>query len=138
MPAYDLYHDHVKQALINDGWTITHDPYLIRVEKRRLYVDLAAENVIAAEKVSRKIAVEIKSFLSKSDVDDLEKAVGQYVLYRSHLRVSEPDRELYLAVPRDPFEELFKKPIGEVLLQDRQFKVLVFAEEKEEILQWIN
>ncbi|MBA4182514.1 MAG: fatty-acid synthase, partial [Acidobacteria bacterium] len=26
MPAKDIYHDTVKNALIKDGWTITHDP----------------------------------------------------------------------------------------------------------------
>jgi len=26
MPALDLYHDTVKNALIKDGWTITDDP----------------------------------------------------------------------------------------------------------------
>ena len=30
MPAKDIYHDNCKQALIKDGWTITHDPYLLR------------------------------------------------------------------------------------------------------------
>jgi hypothetical protein len=25
--ARDLFHDLVKQALINEGWTVTHDPY---------------------------------------------------------------------------------------------------------------
>ena len=27
MPARDMYHNAVKAALINDGWTVTHDPY---------------------------------------------------------------------------------------------------------------
>ncbi len=29
MPAKDIYHDAVKNALIKDGWTITADPYPI-------------------------------------------------------------------------------------------------------------
>jgi hypothetical protein len=29
MPASDLYHDTVKNALTKDGWTITHDPYTL-------------------------------------------------------------------------------------------------------------
>jgi XisH protein len=28
--ARDIYHEHVKEALIKDGWTVTHDPYLFR------------------------------------------------------------------------------------------------------------
>ncbi|WP_419866678.1 element excision factor XisH family protein [Microcystis viridis] len=30
MPALDLYHNAAKQALIKDGWTITHDPFHLR------------------------------------------------------------------------------------------------------------
>lgn len=26
MPALDIYHDHVRDALDRDGWHITHDP----------------------------------------------------------------------------------------------------------------
>ncbi len=61
MPAKDIYHDTVKNALIKDGWTITDDPYRLSIGKRKMYVDLGAEKLIAAEKDSRKIAVEIKS-----------------------------------------------------------------------------
>ena len=67
----DLYHQHVVEALIKDGWTITDDPYYVPIGNRRGYIDLGAEkSVIAAEKQSdndiEKIAVEIKSFISKS------------------------------------------------------------------------
>ncbi|HAX76056.1 MAG TPA: fatty-acid synthase [Cyanobacteria bacterium UBA11372] len=31
MPAKDLYHDTVRTALIKDGWTITDDPFKLRV-----------------------------------------------------------------------------------------------------------
>ncbi len=52
MPAKDLYHDIVKNALIKDGWTITHEPYNLNNElfSRILMIDLGAERLIAAEK----------------------------------------------------------------------------------------
>ncbi len=28
MPARDIYHDTVRNALEKDGWTITHDPVI--------------------------------------------------------------------------------------------------------------
>lgn len=63
-----------------------------------MYVDLGAERVIiAAEKDRQKIAVEIKSFLNRSPVRDLEEAVGQYDIYRTLLTETEPDRMLWLA-----------------------------------------
>jgi hypothetical protein len=61
MPAKDVFHEAVKKALLNEGWTITADPLYIQFGGVDLYVDLAAEKVIAAEKDGRKIAVEIKS-----------------------------------------------------------------------------
>jgi len=39
-------------------------------------VDLGAEQVFAAEKHERKIAVEVKSFIGSSIVADLEQALG--------------------------------------------------------------
>ncbi|NEQ24703.1 MAG: hypothetical protein F6K28_37470 [Microcoleus sp. SIO2G3] len=83
MPARDLYHVNFKNALMRDGWTITHDPLILKLGKKDLYVDLGAMQLLAAKKAERKIAVEIKSFTGRSDVDDLEKALGQYVLYSS-------------------------------------------------------
>ena len=103
-----------------------------------MHIDLGAEGIIAAEKENSKIAVEIKSFIGKSDVDDLEKALGQYVLYGTHLKKSSPDRKLYLAVPSGVYDTLFQEPIGDALVQDGTLCLIVFKEEKEEILQWIN
>ncbi|MEH1912402.1 element excision factor XisH family protein [Nostoc sp.] len=66
--AKDVFHQQVKKALIKDGWIITHDPFTIRIsEAIKLQIDLAAENAIAAERNTEKIAVEIKSFIADSD-----------------------------------------------------------------------
>ena len=79
MPAKDIYHDQVKNSLINDGWEITHDPLRIRLARgKNLFVDLGAERLLAAERGIEKIAVEIKSFTRPSDMKDLEEAVGQW------------------------------------------------------------
>ena len=62
MPQYDLYHDEVKNALSKDGWTITNDPYTLEYKGLRLYADLGAEKLLAAERDQQKIAIEIKFF----------------------------------------------------------------------------
>lgn len=85
MPARDIYHSQVKNALIKDGWRITHDPLKLEIGSKDLFVDLGAHQLIAAESEQRKIAVEIKSFIGRSDVEDLEKALGQFVLYHEIL-----------------------------------------------------
>ena len=71
MSAKDIYHDLVKNALIKEGWVITHDPYYIKYEQDfRMYIDLGAEKVIAAIRDNKKIAIEIKSFLDPSPISD--------------------------------------------------------------------
>ena len=54
--------------IIEEGWNITHDPYQIDIGFTDLYIDLGAERLIAAEKDSEKIAIEIKSFLAASTI----------------------------------------------------------------------
>jgi len=140
MAAKDRYHEHVKNALRKDGWTITHDPYTLKWQarkKRNLMIDLAAEKLLLAEKDARKIAVEIKSFISSSVMEDLYNAIGQFVLYRKALRQKDAERVLYLAVRREAYDELFSDPADNSLLREDGIKLLVFEPETMEIVQWI-
>jgi XisH protein len=98
MPAKDRYHDAIKNALIKDGWTITADPYLIKYEDAELYADLAAEKPIAAERQGKKIVVEIKSFIGRSLMYDFHNALGQYIVYRNLIQLTEPEYKLYLGI----------------------------------------
>jgi XisH protein len=102
-----------------------------------MYVDLGAEQLLAAEKDTRKIAVEVKSFGGLSEMDDLEKAIGQYVVYHDVLHQVEPERGLYLAVNEEIFVNLFEEPIGKLLLNNRRVRLLVFDPQTEVIRQWI-
>ena len=74
--AKDLFHNTVKVALQKDGWHITHDPYQLRSGILDVYIDLAAEEAIAAEKAGRKIAVEVKSFAGSSTISEFHTAHG--------------------------------------------------------------
>ncbi|WP_082650614.1 element excision factor XisH family protein [Mastigocoleus testarum] len=87
MPAKDLYHDTVIASLIKDSWTITDDPLILKIGTRNALVDLGAEKLIAAQRDSIKIAVEVKTFISPSLMSDLEKAWGQFFLYSKLLRI---------------------------------------------------
>ncbi len=137
MPAKDIYHDTVKKALIKDGWVITHDPLILKWGSKDLYIDLGAQQLVAAEKEGRKIAVEVKSFVSPSEVEDLEHALGQFILYHDILKRTEPDRELYLAVREAIFADVFEEPIGQVLLENQRVRLVVFDPQAEVILRWI-
>jgi hypothetical protein len=112
MPARDIYHNHVKHALIKDGWTITHDPFPMKWGRKDTFVDLGAEKILAAEKEGQKIAVEIKSFIGASEMHDLHNAVGQYTRYHDVLERTEPMRVLYLAIREIVFHVSFQKTGG--------------------------
>jgi hypothetical protein len=82
VPARDIYHNAVKAALITDGWSITHDPYRVEFAGKDAYVDLGAEReerdvVVAAQRGTTTIAVEIKTFTGLSVLADLQQAIGQ-------------------------------------------------------------
>jgi hypothetical protein len=64
MPARDILHEIVKAALIKDGWIITHDPFLVAFGICKVYVDLGAERLFAAQKGLEQIVIEVKSFLA--------------------------------------------------------------------------
>jgi len=137
MPAKDIYHDQVRNALEKENWQITKDPLVLKWGMRDLYIDLGAEKLIAAEKTGQKIAVEVKSFVSNSPISDLEKALGQYILYHDILQQLEPNRRLYLAIRQETYSELFQEPVGKILLENQRLCLLVFDSEQEIILKWI-
>ena len=137
MPAKNRYHRQVVRALEKDGWTITHDPLRLRYGARDLFVDLGAGSSLGAEKDEQEIALEIQSFVGPSDIQNLEKAIGQFVLYEDVLGELQPERRLYLAVDEATFTDLFQEPIGELVLTKKRVRLLVFDPFREEVLQWI-
>jgi len=137
MPARDLYHNQLKNALLKDGWTITNDPLRLRWGSKDMYVDLGAERILTAEKDAQKIAVELKTFGGVSEVNDIENTIGQYAVYRSVMKRTEPDRNLYLAVHKEIFTDIFEEPLGRILLKDYRILLIVFDFKTEEIIKWI-
>jgi hypothetical protein len=137
MPARDLLHLAVRRALERDGWEITDDPLRLVVGRRSIYVDLGAEQLLAASRGTLRIAVEVKSFVGSSEVQDLEMALGQFMLYERVLRRDQPDRGLWLAVPSRIWAGLFREALGELLLEDGALRLLVIDTEQEVIERWI-
>lgn len=137
MPARDLYHDSVKNALVKDGWRITHDPLRLTWGKKDMYVDLGAERLMAAQKDNELIAVQVKSFIGASSMADLEGAIGQYILYFDVLQEREPNRTLYVAVRQKAYEEVFEDSLGQLLLAKKRLRLVVFDDETDTILLWI-
>ena len=138
MPQHDLHHDAVKNALVKDGWTVTHDPFTIKLDDLKLYVDLAAEKSVTVTNPLQKVAIEIKVFGGLSFITEFEKAVGQYQIYRQFLEELFPERILYLAVALSAFEESFQLPSIQAIVRKQEIRLLVFNAETEEVLQWIK
>ena len=139
MPAKDTYHNAVKNALIKDGWTITADPYPLEYEDVELYPDLAVEKLISENQKQRKIIVEIKSFISPSLIKDFQNALGQYILYRDLIQLSQDEyQEIYLAIKDEIYETFFQRKSIKAVVKLNQLALVIINTEKEEIVQWIN
>jgi len=138
MPRHDAYHNAVRRALINDGWTVTDDPFVIEYEDVQLKADLGAEKTFAAEKGERKIVVEIKVFGGLSFFNDLHKATGQYCNYRALLQETNPEREIWLAVSNWIYEAYFQRLSTRKIIEAQQIGLLVFDADLEEVVQWIR
>jgi hypothetical protein len=137
--AKDLFHNNVKTALQKDGWNITHDPYRLRYGVADIYIDLAAEEAIAAEKAGRKIAVEVKSFAGGSNVSEFHTALGQFLNYRVALEISEePDRILYLAVPQDTYQIFLRFEPAKTVIERYEIRLITYDPNNEVIDKWIE
>jgi hypothetical protein len=138
MPAKDIYHNAVRFALVKDGWEILTEDYTLEYGGDRLYVDIAAEKSIAAEKQGQKILVEVKSFLGRSFINDLEQAVGQYVVYRDVLVETALDFELYLAITQGTYKSYFQRQLAQMIINRNQVKLLIVDAKNEVIVEWID
>jgi|SRR5579871_184199 len=139
MPAKDLYHDAFVRSLQKEGWTITHDPLVLKVDETDLFLDLGAEKFVTAERGNERIAVEVKSFVNRSGTQELERSVGQFIVYSDalHLSVQHADRILYVAIRTSTYLALFETGPGKMLLNNHRLRLIVFDAEQEEIRQWI-
>ncbi|MBG1269965.1 XisH family protein [Nostoc sp. WHI] len=121
MSARDTFHQLVRTALENEGWVITHDPYHIDLGFVDFYIDLGAEQLLAATKGDQKIAVEIKTFLAASTISEFHTAIGQFINYRIALEDDDLERRLYLAVPLDVYKRfLALHKYGMIFLTQRR------------------
>lgn len=87
---------------------------------------------------SQKILVEVKSFLGRSFIHDLEQAVGQYIVYRDILLETESYFELYLAITQGIYKSYFQRQLTQMIINRNQVKLLIVDAESEVIVQWID
>jgi len=137
MAAKDRFHAAVRLALEKEQWDITDDPLRLEVGGTKLEIDLGAEQLLAAERGTEKIAVEIKTFLSDSPLTDYHAALGQFLNYRLALEIIDPTRILYLAVPVGAYEAFFRREFTQTSLERYQITLIIYDPFQEVIVQWI-
>lgn len=133
----DRFHDVVRIALEKEGWQITADPYEINVDDVDFEIDLAAEQLLAAELEGRKIAVEVKSFISPSNVSEFHTALGQFLNYRDALDSLDPDRQLYLAIREPIYESFFQRRFIATAVKRYQLQLVIYDVQQEVITRWL-
>ena len=138
MPAKDTFHDNVVNALIKDGWLITHDPFYIKTGRIEVYVDLGAEKLIGAEKNGSKIAVEIKSFVNPSFITAFYEALGKFLSYEEMIKQKDPNRILFIAVPNFVFDIDFNEPIIQTIIKQNNIRIIIFNPQNDTIVKWIK
>lgn len=135
--AKDRFHTVVRNALEKEQWQITADPYEVSIDDIDFEIDLAAEQLLAAQRDSQKIAVEVKSFISPSNVSDFHTALGQFLNYRDALAKMEPDRLLYLAVRSPIYESFFQRRFISAAVDRYQMRLIVYDVKQEAIVRWL-
>ena len=135
MAQLDKIHEAVKNALIKDGWTITAENFQLRYKELKLYGDMEAQKILA-EKGSRKIVVEVKSFLGVSIISEFQKALGQYLIYEGVLSKIKPETKIYLAFSETAYNKFFVGEGIRFILEREALSYFVVDSKNEVIKRW--
>lgn len=136
MAAKDIFHNSVVSTLLKDGWEITADPLIVKIDNLEFRIDLRAARIFKAQKGGKEIAVEVKSFVGLSPIYEFHLAVGQILNYRYVLRKKQPDLLLYLAVNLDAYQNFFSRSLIQEIITEYKIKLLIFDSSNEEIILW--
>jgi hypothetical protein len=66
------------------------------------------------------------------------ESAGQYLTYRVALKLQEPDRHLYLAVPKLTYDTLFQEILIQEVFRLYPVSIVVYSQTTQEIESWIN
>ena len=140
MARRDDLHFPVRRALEKDGWRITHDPLTLLLRGTFVKADLGGVRYLAATNGGRRIAVEVKDFAGGSLANNLEKMIGQMLLYQWALDELDPDCILWLAISRKVYDEqvLEETSLFSGVIQRFNFYLLVIDQQPEVVWQWIS
>jgi len=99
-------------------------------------MDLLMEKVEEDGSKTR-VVIEVKNFRDENAyVSELQKSIGQYLLYRDILEYQGYDYLLYLAVPTSVYKDLLRSALIHKLFQKHQIRLLLFNPQDQTLLQW--
>ena len=127
--ADDKVLPNLKDALVKDGWQVKPKALLLRDTGYQFLID------VDAEKDGKRVAIEVKSWLSESFNQDWYMAFGQYLTYQGALHVEAPEYELYLAVPEDIYYKHFNTFILS-LVKANSVKIVIFDTNTNTVAAW--
>jgi hypothetical protein len=143
MARNDKYFPNVVESLFKEGFIVTKTPlyFTLGSNSHTYKIDLAAERtILIAEKASKeKIAVEVKSFLDPSFINDFKEASGQYRIYTHVLSAAKADDyKLYLAVPDKVYKDHFTDTFITSVCAADKISIITFDPTINRIMQWIK
>ena len=114
----------MKRALEKEQWLITDAPLRLDVGGTKFEIDLGTEQLLATERGTEKIAIDIKTFLSDSPLTDYYAALGQFLSYRPALEISDPT--LIFSRTVGAYETLFKREFTQLSIERYQIKQIIY------------
>lgn len=139
--AKDSIHYAIKDALLNNGWEITDDPFTIDLEEDNTFfdIDLAAEKTETTVFQKRSmLAIEIKSFSGASVIHAFHEALGQFLNYQAALKEQDLDHELFLAISVRGWERLNSFKFIMRRVEQFKLKFIVVNLQDKKIEKWIK
>lgn len=138
MPALDQCEPQVLRALYKDGWRVMDKPLALRFEQgqRYLFADARLHHIHTEDEI---IIVEIKCFTNtRSVIDDLYSAIGQYTIYQQGLILNDISGKLFLVMPHHVYTILQQDKLIFTTLNHVKMNIITVNLVSEEVVLWIT
>jgi hypothetical protein len=134
--AFDLCEALILRALEKLGWTLVRRQYPVFYSQQGRRPLLIDSHLIRQD---QEILVEVKCFtLNKQLLGDFYEALGQYLIYRQALTITQNPLPLYLAIPATVYANFGQEPLVQDLLKSLKIGLVVVDMDIEEVTQWLT
>ncbi len=82
--------------------------------------------------------LKLRALLGDRALYDFHGALGQYMVYRNLIQLTDPEYKLYLAIDDLVYNNFFQRKSIQLITNENKLLLIVVEMEKEEILQWID